>query len=275
MAPPLLRVDRVESGMTTIAAESQAPEARPALRVAPLYQLFNLALCVLALVGIVVQYAFRHEPEIEALLQKVDLMICVAFGIDFLVSLWSAPDRLRYLMSWGWLDLLSAIPTLDLARWGRLGRIVRITRLLRSIRAARVLSAVILTKRRQSTLLAASLLALVLITASSTAILHFETPVEANIKTAENALWWAFATITTVGYGEFYPVTAEGRLIAAILMTAGVGLFGAFSAALAAWFLVPESEATDAEIAGMREELRRLSEVVEKLATQNRETRLS
>src|SRR6185436_14770425 len=107
------------------------------------------------------------------------------------------------------------------------------------------------------------LLALVLITASSTAILHFENANESNIKTADNALWWAFATITTVGYGEYYPVTAEGRIVAAILMTAGVGLFGAFSAALAAWFLVPENEATDAELAKMREELQKLREIVE------------
>ena len=63
-------------------------------------------------------------------------------------------------------------------------------------------------------------------------------------------------------------MTAEGRIVAAILMTAGVGLFGALlPAALAAWFLVPENEATDAEIAKMREDIQRLCEVVEKLAT--------
>ncbi len=234
-------------------------------RLMPLYQLFMLALCVLALAGIILQYAFRRDPEIELVLDAADFAICIAFGVDFLVSLWTAPNRMRYLVTWGWLDLLSAIPTIDPIRWGRLARIARITRLLRSIRAARVLSTAIQTKRRQSTLLAASLVAIVLITASSTAILHFEDSDSSNIKTAENALWWAFATITTVGYGEYYPVTIEGRIIAAILMTAGVGLFGAFSAALAAWFLVPENEATDAEIAAMREEMQKLREAVERL----------
>jgi voltage-gated potassium channel len=234
-------------------------------RLMPLYHLFMLVLCVLALAGIVLQYAFRHDPEIELVLEAADFVICVAFAVDFLVSLWTAPDRMRYLVTWGWLDLLSAIPMIDAARWGRLGRGARITRLLRSIRAARVLSTVILAKRRQSTVLAASLLALVLITASSTAILHFEVSDDANIKKAEDALWWAFATITTVGYGEYFPITTEGRIIAAILMTAGVGLFGAFSAALAAWFLAPENEETDAEIAAMREELRKVRAALEKL----------
>ena len=225
----------------------------------------SLALCILALAGIVLQYAFRSDPEIELVLDTADFVICVAFAADFLVSLWSAPNRMRYLITWGWLDLLSSIPMINPARWGRVARAARIMRLLRSMRAARMLSTVILAKRRQSTLLAASLVALVLITASSTAILHFEATKEGNIKTAEDALWWAFATITTVGYGEFYPVTTEGRIIAAILMTAGVGLFGAFSAALAAWFLTPENEATDAEIAAMREELQKLREAVESL----------
>jgi len=264
--------------MTTIAMpapEAQRADVRAVLRARPLYQLFMLALCVLALAGIVLQYALPHNPEIEAILDTADLVICAAFAIDFLVSLWSAPDRLRYLLTWGWLDLLSSIPMLEVARWGRLARMARIARLLRSVRAARVLSTVILSRRRQSTLLAATLLALALIVASSTAILHFEKGGEANIRTAENAVWWAFATITTVGYGEFYPVTTEGRLVAAMLMTAGVGLFGAFSAALAAWFLVPEDEATDAEIAGLREEIQKLRESVERLATQTRETRIS
>jgi voltage-gated potassium channel len=233
-------------------------------RVMPLYQLFMLVLCVLALAGIAVQHA-AHDPETEAVLDAADFVICIAFAIDFFVSLWNAPNRLHYFVTWGWLDLLSSIPMLNPMRWGRLARILRITRLLRSIRAARVLSTAILNKRRQSTLLVAMLLALVLITASSTAILHFEVAKESNIRTADNALWWAFATITTIGYGEYYPVTAEGRVVAAILMTAGVGLFGAFSAALAAWFLVPENEATDEEIAKMAEEIRRLREAVEKL----------
>jgi voltage-gated potassium channel len=243
-------------------------------RVMPLYQLFMLVLCVLALALNIVQHAV-HDPQIDAILDAADLMICIAFGVDFVVSLWAAEDRRRYLLTWGWLDLLSSMPMLDAARWGRVARIARIARVLRSIRAARVLSTTLLERRRESTLLAAMLLALVLIIASSTAILHFEGSEDGNIRSAESAVWWAFATITTVGYGEFYPVTTEGRVIAAILMTAGVGLFGAFSAALASWFLVPEDQATDAEIAAMREELRGLREAVEGLAQQTRAKRIS
>jgi voltage-gated potassium channel len=230
---------------------------------APVYELFMLALCVLALAGIVVQHAFLLDPEIELVLDYADALICFGFAIDFVVTLWGAPNRWKYLVTWGWLDLLSSIPTLDLARWGRLSRMARIARILRGLRATRLLTSAILRKRSQSTFAAAALLAVILVIASSTAILHYETGPESNIHTADDAIWWAFATITTVGYGDRYPVTAEGRIVAAILMTAGVGLFGAFSAALAAWFLIPEDEATDVEIAALREEIALLRKAVE------------
>lgn len=238
----------------------------PPPRVAPVYQLFMLALCVLALAGIVVQNVFRLDPEIELVLDYADFIICVAFAVDFLVSLWTAERRMKYLLTWGWLDLLSSIPTLDITRWGRLARIARISRVLRGLRATRLLTRAILRKRSQSTFAAATLLALILVIGSSTVILHFETAPESNIRTADDALWWAFATITTVGYGDKYPVTTEGRVVAALLMTAGVGLFGAFSAALAAWFLIPEGQATEAELARLREEIAALRRVVERLS---------
>lgn len=147
--------------------------ATPTQRLA-LYPLFMLALCVIALATIVVQHAFRLDPEIEIVLDYADFLICLGFMLDFFISLWRAPRRWHYLVTWGWLDLISAIPTLDLARWGRLARVARIARILRGVRAIRVLTTTILQKRSQATFLAAALLALILIIGSSTAILHFE-----------------------------------------------------------------------------------------------------
>ncbi|EOW4146196.1 potassium channel family protein [Vibrio parahaemolyticus] len=56
-----------------------------------------------------------------------------------------------------------------------------------------------------------------------------------NIHNAGDALWWTFVTITTVGYGDFFPVTLEGRIVAIILITTDVGMFGSFTAVLASW----------------------------------------
>jgi voltage-gated potassium channel len=59
----------------------------------------------------------------------------------------------------------------------------------------------------------------------------------ANITTFGDALWWAVSTITTVGYGDRYPVTAAGRAIGIVLMIVGVGIFGVVAASAAAWFI--------------------------------------
>lgn len=81
------------------------------------------------------------------------------------------------------------------------------------------------------------------------AILLFEAA-NSNIKTIGYAVWWSYVTITTVGYGDKYPVTTEGRIIAAILMTVGVGLFGMFKAFVSSWFVKNGAKTSDAELKG-------------------------
>ena len=222
-----------------------------------------LVLCAFALVLFVLEAVFRTNREIAQVLQWADTFICAVFLFDFVLSFVRAPNRWRYFFTWGWLDLLSSIPALDAARWGRLARIVRLSRVLRALRATRVLTTRLMKNRSQSASLAAVLLALFLIVGSSAAVLHFEDPKDGNIKSAGDAIWWAFTTITTVGYGDKFPLSTEGRVIAALLMTAGVGLFGAFSATLAAWFLTAEGEETDRELSALREEIAALRKAIE------------
>jgi voltage-gated potassium channel len=235
----------------------------PLQRSSPAYQLFMLVACVFALAVLLLEVVFRRDEQIARVLDHADNAICVIFLIDFAYTFARAPRKLRYFVTWGWLDLLSSIPTLELARWGRIARLARLARVLRALRASRTLGKLLVQQRGQSAALAAALLALFLIIASSAAILRFEDYEDSNIRTADDAIWWAFATITTVGYGDRYPVSGEGRFIAAVLMTAGVGLFSAFSGALAAWFLAPEEESTDAEIAKLTAEVAALRALIE------------
>lgn len=219
---------------------------KPARSFSVSYQLFSLVLCIYALAILTAQSLARLDPEVEGILRYADHTICVLFLVDFVISFVRATDRRRYFLTWGWLDLLSSIPALELARWGRAARIARVFRVLRGLRATRILARLVLQRRAESTFLAAALVALLLVVFCSIAILYFEVHPDSNIRTAEDAMWWAFTTITTVGYGDRYPVTHEGRFVASILMFAGVGLFGTFSGFLAAWFVGAETRSSEA-----------------------------
>ena len=81
---------------------------------------------------------------------------------------------------------------------------------------------------------------------------------EANIKTPADALWWSAVTVTTVGYGDRFPVTSGGRIIAIILMVTGIGLFGAFTALFATFILTPEKEKREHQIESLVQEIRAL-----------------
>jgi voltage-gated potassium channel len=123
-------------------------------------------------------------------------------------------------------------------RVGRFVRILRIIRLLRAIRATHKITSIILKNKLQTGVTSVILTAFLLIMFCSIGILICEQQdPKANIKTAGDAIWWSVTTITTVGYGDKYPVTTEGRIVAMILMISGIGLFGIFSGLAASFFL--------------------------------------
>lgn len=200
-----------------------------------------LFLCVFVLVTLFVDTVFRLSLETSTLLNRIDNIVCLVFIGDFFFNVITAKSKLRYL-KWGWIDLLSSIPNIQILRWGRFIRVIRILRILRGIRSTKLILKHLFQNRAKGTFASVGMIAFVLVVFSSIVILNCETSDESNIKTASDALWWSFVTITTVGYGDFYPTTLVGRIVAAVLMTAGVGLFGTFTAYVASFFLHHEEE---------------------------------
>ena len=94
--------------------------------------------------------------------------------------------------------------------------------------------------RADNALLVVVFMVLVVIEFGSMAVVYFEADApNANITTGGDAVWWAFVSITTVGYGDKFPVTEGGRTSAFFVLAAGVGLFGVLSGYLANFFLTP------------------------------------
>jgi voltage-gated potassium channel len=247
---------------------SNSPAASPNDQITP-WQIVILVMSVYALLALFIQAALPLSDDISRLLDLSDTFVCLLFLTDFCVNLWTAPSKSRYLR-WGWIDLLSSIPMVDAFRVGRLFRIIRVLRLLRGFRSMKALTTFIFRNRAKSTFASVATISVLILFFCSAAILEVERGDGVNIKSPEDALWWSFVTLTTVGYGDRYPVTAAGRVIAAVLMVAGVGLFGTFTGYVASWFLEPLAEAEEerdsneedrlARIEAEMRELRRLLE---------------
>lgn len=183
---------------------------------------------------------FKLPPETSKLLDIIDDGICFFFLFEFVIRFYKAESKLQF-MKWGWIDLISSIPSLNFMRVGRALRVIRLLRIIRAFRSTRHLISHVYKNKAQGAFTSVAIIALLVIFFSSIAILQVEDDPNSNIKTAEDALWWAYVTVTTVGYGDKYPVTTMGRLIAVVLMTAGVGLFGTFTAFISSWFLQNKS----------------------------------
>ena len=218
------------------------------------YNLFILLLTVFSL-AVMVLLVLPLDPQTHQLLYFYDNAVCVIFLMDFAYNITgSRPKRAYFIHQRGWLDLLGSIPAFGLfqlsalLRLARLSRLARITRLLRG-NARRELVRDMVENRGQYATFITILAAGVVLCVSSILMLQFEgrSP-DANIVTGGDALWWGFVTITTVGYGDFYPVTTLGRMIGVLVMFAGVGIIGALASILAS-LLVPPPKTEETEVA--------------------------
>lgn len=235
---------------------------------------FQLALLILTLVILVALAAdtiWALPREVSTLIQWTDTAVCVVLWVDFLARLRRAESK-RAFLKWGWIDLVASIPNVDLLRWGRLVRVLRVIRLLRGLRSLHRVLTLLLQKRLHTGAVSLGLMAFLLVAFASISILVCEWPAEANIKTAEDAIWWSIATVTTVGYGDKYPVTSEGRLLGMFLMLAGIGMFGGLSGLVASFFLGrgPQNTSETAELLSRLEALQVQVEALTRQVTQSR-----
>jgi len=237
------------------------------------YNIFILVLTVLSLAVMVVMLLPYISDDTMKLLSFYDNVICAIFLIDFYLNMRGASKKSDYFIKErGWLDLLGSIPSLGLftnvgklaglLRLARLSRLARITRLLRGENKKALVKDVLENRSRYAGFITI-LLTILVLTVSSVLVLQFESvSPDANIKSGWDSFWYSIVTITTVGYGDRYPVTIAGRITAMFIMFMGVGIIGALASILASLLVGGSSPAEEEEtsaaapVATIQEELR-------------------
>jgi voltage-gated potassium channel len=247
------------------------------------YNIFIFVLTILSLV-VMVALLLPLSEQTQTLLRFYDNLICVIFLIDFFLNLKRATKKSDYFVGQrGWLDLLGSLPSLGVFKLGGLLRLARLSRLARIARLMKgeqkkALIKDVMTNRSQYAAFITILLALIVLTVSSTLVLQFESKSpNAHIITGWDAFWYAVVTITTVGYGDYYPVTFWGRVTGMFIMFAGVGIIGALASILASVLvggspteedeegpMVEPALTVEQELAGIKQELALLRQMLEK-----------
>jgi voltage-gated potassium channel len=177
----------------------------------------------------------------ERSLETIEWVITALFAVEFASRLWAAESRRAYVRGHA-IDLVSLIPP---ARWLRPFRLLRLLRLLRAF--AGVGRALVHFDRmaRHRGLIWLLLGWIAVMGLCSVALFVAENGLNAAVASPLDAFWWGITTMTTVGYGDVYPVTAEGRVAAVVLMILGIGLYSAITATLTSFLVAGDRGGTN------------------------------
>ena len=201
------------------------------------YEMFIGALSVLSIFNLVV-IVFFSQSDLAQICLIIGIFLSVIFISDFGYRFATANDRRWYFLhQYGYLDLLSSLP-IEQLKILRFARIIRVYRLMRRY-GARTLVRTFVAERAQSALLVLGFAIILLLEFGGWLEYRIESVAGGNIQSASDGVWYTFVTITTVGYGDRYPITNAGRLVGMLIMIAGVALFGTLTGYLANAFLAP------------------------------------
>ena len=183
-----------------------------------------------------------RTTSLDTVLTVMNAIFSVIFLADFLYRIVTAPSAGAYFFKhFGWADLLASVPFAQF-KILRIFRLIRVYRLLREV-GIRTIGRALIKDRAGSSLYILLLMGIFVLEFGSLTMLRVEQDAPgANITTASDAIWYTIVTISTVGYGDQYPVTDAGRIIGSGIIVLGVGIFGTFTGYLANFFLAPKKK---------------------------------
>ena len=216
------------------------------------YEIFMAGLSILSIVNLALALFVSYE-SLSYVIVVINLLLTLIFMLDFLWRLYKAESKRQYLFhGYGWADFLSSLP-FSQTNVLRLFRLIRVYRLMKDY-GARAVGRALIKDRAETALLMLLLIGILVLEFGSLQMLRIEQFADgANITDASDALWYVIVTMATVGYGDRFPVTNDGRLLGTIIIIVGVGIFGTLTGYLANLFLSPrqrkaKDQPTDIEL---------------------------
>ena len=205
------------------------------------FDLFIQTLIVLSLISFTIETLPDLSPGLQSILNVSELAIVIIFTVEYVLRIAVADKKLRFIFSfYGMIDLLAILPfyvargvDLRSIRVFRLFRLFRIFKLARYNRAVDVFRKAFSEIKEE--LLVFLIGALFLLYVAAVGIYYFEYPAQPEVfSSVFHALWWAVATLTTVGYGDIYPMTAGGKIFTFFILMVGLGIIAVPTGLIAA-----------------------------------------
>jgi len=218
------------------------------------YGLLNSAVIVLA----VLTYTFATVPDLSpaavTAIVLLEALVVGFFAADYVARLVTSPHPFKYAFSfWGIVDLLAWLPAVVF-----LGSSLTATRALRLVQLARILKLMHLAhafdhmveavRDIRDQLLIFLMMTLIVLFLAAVGIYHFEHDAQPDVfASIPHALWWAVATLSTVGYGDIYPITAGGRFFTGIVLLVGLAVIAVPTGLISAALVSKQEENKDDE----------------------------
>lgn len=220
-------------------AELSGPAAKKPSGAAVVLEFCYAILATVSVVLFGMSAAGMLSEEFASLARTFDYLICLIFVTQASWSLYRAPDKIKW-WKWGWADFVASVPEVEILRIFRGLRLFLVVRSIRSmVRGVRGLAQLFDAGRAQTVLALVFSLIVISVLMSSFLILGMESPnPDANIKTARDAFLWSISTLTgaePTGFGDHFPVTDGGRVVAIWLVIVSLGLIGSLAGLISAW----------------------------------------
>ena len=199
-------------------------------------------LIFISLVSITLDTFRDLRPALRQTLNVLDYAILLIFTLEYLLRLWVAPSRPAYAFSiWGIIDFLAIAPFWLLGGDTRILRSLRLLRLVKVMRFSRYARALHLLAQAfnmvRDEIIAFLGIVILLLYMTAYAIWQFESAAQPDrIANMFDAFWWAVITLTTIGYGDVYPITVGGRIFTMVIVLLGLGMVAVPSGLLASAF---------------------------------------